>query len=437
MMKIAFGLLAGLALGACGAQDGNVGNPTSSKEDTIIGGFDVTGKNLDAVGSLAIIDPATGEHFSICTATLIGPQTILTAKHCTIEIDMMSGSILRFFDFYDMYFDIGNDSNHARSVKIVDATWSPVMNSGALGLGSDLGIYHLETAVSDVTTFPVLNGGPTKDMLGQKATAIGYGVQSNLENLGVVADNNLRKAGSTTITALSGNFLQLALGMDYKTYYDLTMADLVAYYGKEAVDGCEADADCKASLDASIQASYDANNLNPGYEFWSSRQAGDVVTCYGDSGGPLLKKINGKQTILAVVSWGTGSDNLACDYGTVYSTVGPISDKWVADNTNWTDPCGGTSIVGSCQGNTVVRCTGKGEGLRALQQYNCEDVDQTCTTLANGNAGCTDAGSEPGSGAASQITHKAQDVASAVFAATRMEHTAKTKAGKVLAKFKK
>src|SRR5262245_40733004 len=82
------GILAGtLALGAslAGCADEEVQAPTenqvSGQTSEIIGGIDARGKKYDAVGTIGFYDDFFGYEF-ICSATLIDPQTVLTAKHC-------------------------------------------------------------------------------------------------------------------------------------------------------------------------------------------------------------------------------------------------------------------------------------------------------------------------------------------------------------------
>ena len=60
----------------------------SSKDDTsssdIIGGVEATGATLNAIGAVGNKDGDAGFSY-FCTATLIAPDLVLTAKHCATE----------------------------------------------------------------------------------------------------------------------------------------------------------------------------------------------------------------------------------------------------------------------------------------------------------------------------------------------------------------
>merc|ERR1712136_621837 len=81
------------------------------------------------------------------------------------------------------------------------------------------------------------------------------------------------------------------------------------------------DATCKRSKYYGSQISYSmvcAGKLG----------VGGKDSCQGDSGGPLVKKVNGKWTVLGVVSWGYGCARP--DKPGVYTRVARF-DKWIQD----------------------------------------------------------------------------------------------------------
>merc|ERR1712126_631376 len=81
------------------------------------------------------------------------------------------------------------------------------------------------------------------------------------------------------------------------------------------------DSTCKKSKYYGSQISYSmfcAGNLG----------VGGVDSCQGDSGGPVVKMVNGKWTVLGIVSWGYGCARP--DKPGVYTRVARF-DKWIQD----------------------------------------------------------------------------------------------------------
>src|SRR6476469_6827693 len=106
-----FGAVLG-ALAACSGPSSPA--PVQGADNDIIGGVDAKSASLDAIGTLMFKDPQQNNTLQmLCTATLIAPRVILTAKHCAFEksVDQADGAPAqvvetRFIDVYPMFFAI-------------------------------------------------------------------------------------------------------------------------------------------------------------------------------------------------------------------------------------------------------------------------------------------------------------------------------------------
>ena len=105
--------------------------------------------------------------------------------------------------------------------------------------------------------------------------------------------------------------------------------------------------------------------------------------CHGDSGGPLLAKVDGKLVVRGVASGVIAGVRVPCNIGAVYAVFGPKAQELITDAEN--DPCKGEPSEGRCEGNVAVRCTASNEGPRRVTRTNCADVLQRC--VAGGDGG--------------------------------------------------
>jgi hypothetical protein len=88
------------------------------------------------------------------------------------------------------------------------------------------------------------------------------------------------------------------------------------------------------------------------------------------------------------VSGGYFSLRSACDFGTVYSTFGPVTLAFLQAERGWTDPCGDVDAAGVCEGAIARRCESSFTGgFRRLASEDCAALGQLCVSGENG-VGC-------------------------------------------------
>ena len=365
--------------------------PDEANSDDIIGGVDGNATALNAIGTLGVKDES-GKFQFFCSASLIGPHTVLTAKHCAI---VLSGTLagMKYVNLIPIFFAVGPDAkNPVKVVEAIAADISKVDNGGFVGLGNDVAIYQLIEDIKDVKPLKVASTALVQADMGKKFVGVGFGAQSVYEDLtGDLAST--RQMGTETSRALSGKAFELMLG-SFQAFYD----QLVYEYGQDVVD---------ENIDL-VHQWYDQTTILPGYEAWYGHAAGDAQTCHGDSGGPVLHKAtdagnitdrkNSTAKIFGVVSGGWHSRDLTCDYGTFYAAIGPATLDLVNKGLQYKDPCGGTkySVNGGCEGDVAKRCTGKWEGDRRLSVVDCSAVGLVCKANASGRVGCADKSATPG-----------------------------------------
>ena len=334
-----------------------------SDESDIIGGVDATSAKLDAIGTMGTKD-YDGNFDYFCTATLIGPKAVLTAKHCATD---GPGGAPRLGE-EKVYFAVGADSRAPKQiVEAVDVLTSPVHEGGMVKYGSDVAVYILAEPVKDVTPMPWAKAHLGADQVEGKFTAVGFGIQDRNRTSGT------RKAGTLTLNAVEGQPMHAIFA---------TKDDLYAHMAKhESAAWIESN---KSRLDEF----YDFQML-PGYEAYLGMGEGDVQPCSGDSGGPLVQNIDGTLTVVAVVSGSFKGATYPCStVGESYATLG---EKVQAMIDSATGPCEGVPVEGRCeQFTTAVRCVGANEGPQKITRTDCSLLGQACE-MVDGKAACVDA----------------------------------------------
>jgi len=388
-------------------------SPTSIANDPeaqeLIGGFPAGDRRLDFAGALVAYDPRSSYYppQAFCSASLVGTESVLTAKHCAEVINEVVSYGLT------VGFAMGpNSKAPARIIPVVDFDEAPGNFGGFVGMGQDVAVLHLDSPVKDVE--PVVVKSLTHKQIGQKMVAIGYGVMDNFGKSGE------RRIGTQTVKATQGRVFEALFG-SFEAFYEWFSSQ--GYYAApDGAFGSMPDAmpapmpisDAGGSRSDAGGVSGDGGMPSPGnvdggmfppdagfptydptafaryiynstvlldsYEAVTGGAPGDAQPCFGDSGSPLIR-YNAKTTkyeAWGVVSGGVGSEKSMCDFGTVYATFGSQVLDYVKLSSKWTDPCKDVNEIGTCVDNAATRCTTIGEGSRRLTSLDCGLLGLQC-----------------------------------------------------------
>jgi hypothetical protein len=371
-------LVLSLSATACGAGDRPGDTREAGASFAIIRGVVAPSPELDHTGALMYRSRGTGALGPLCTATLISPETVVTAKHCI--------SVLPIFESMglDVLFAVGPDHDAPIDlIPVAAVAGAPGDEGGEGGYGRDVAVAHLDRPVVGVT--PAVARPFTADLLGVTMVTLGYGMSS-----ADGAIDGLRRIGRETVEAVSGLTYEAMFG-DFESFAERMVTNQIT------------DFDILPTLSegdlAELQALYASGVLLDQHEAVTGRTPGDTQSCHNDSGGPLaLPSPQGGWEVYGVVSAGPDSSRSICDFGQVFATFGPVTFPFLEREQQWSDPCGDVDAGGLCEGDVAVRCqTGFNPAERRLVEDDCAARGDACIVSA-GAAGCggsQDDGAEP------------------------------------------
>jgi hypothetical protein len=335
----------------------------------IIGGFHADSPELDHIGALVAIDPTTNEPFAFCSSTLIGPETVVTAKHCAAVLPDA-----QFSNFKVAWAAGPHAETPLELIPIASTETAPGDVGGFVGMGRDVAVVHLDypTAIEPATPKPFTNA-----LIGTAMVSAGYGVYGASG-----ASDDQRRIGRETVAGTEGRALELILGSfeNFVEWYFTGQITPDDYLVNLPPDDPELEF---------LRQQFDALVLFDQHEAVTGLAPTDTQSCFGDSGGPLARFTrNGGWETYGVVSGGLSSLRSACDFGTVFSTFGPQSYAFVQGTLDWVDPCGDVTASGACDGDVAVTCETNYIGnIRRLVEVDCAEQGLACASSEQGT-GC-------------------------------------------------
>lgn len=366
---------------------------STAPDQDIINGVDATSDEYNAIGLLVIVG---NDHTqALCTGTLIAPNVVLTAKHCAMKNPSQEGSQTNV-ENGKVYFLVGPNGQHpVAGAQASEATPSHLFQGGFTSLGSDVALYTLAQPITTVEPLKVADATPGQADVNTPFIGIGYGVQDAQGHTGT------RKMGQVTLRAVTGAPAPLAFPTA-----DAYLASVIA--------NIPATTTLTDEQKAGIKAGY-TRPMSDSYEVYVGGAAGDSQICHGDSGGPLLRKENGKYVVHGVASTTMAQTGQVCKSGGMYAVFGAstreliaekIGDHCTIDSATTQLTCGQAAAPTSCEyieqqsrGANGAEPTPASPFVACLATSCCAETtacfgDTGCATLSQCFQDCTAAGGD-------------------------------------------
>jgi len=286
----------GAALSGCSGEADQPPEQVSDATQAIIGGTPAVGDKYLAVGSLveALEDPYYGTLvFNVfCSATLVGPQSVVTARHCTPFIDNPT------YPDLSIYFAVGDNGYFAdQYIPVTGYEAAPPTKKPNGGLlldgGRDVAVVHLASEPAGVV--PAKLGRFHKHMLGQKFELVGFGRNDDF-------NDGARYSGVAKARQMHGLWYSALFNHNPWEYWNWYWTD--------------------ANTDPTWKEGREwwrTYRLETDYELLIGGRSGEALGCYGDSGGPMVRGNSAENlTVYGVGFASEASKSRVCDKGSAY-----------------------------------------------------------------------------------------------------------------------
>jgi hypothetical protein len=283
-----------------------------SQSYAVISGQAAFDNKYAAVGSLKVGD----EESVACTATLITEKWIVTAAHCISDGESEGEEEGEPLTPEDYEFRIGPDFQKPEfQSKLKRWVRGPTINDEELDIAFGELANKVPLEELDITPMMIRVLNWNSNDLKSPYVHIGYGSQVAFSERTHYLDNK-RQMAKLVVTSAKGNALLKLFGNPKN------LEKYLNKYHPQSIDS--------ASLEANIYngellEKYSVHAWDPrGREDLNKIQvptSGWQGTCFGDSGGPLLRETDSEMAIVGVVS--QGMDRICSPVGTKFITFGP------------------------------------------------------------------------------------------------------------------